>query len=54
MSQLSDRPLRIPTEPKFVHFWRLLVWILQLRLVPLWHERFNYFLVRYYRRFFYD
>ncbi len=54
MSQLSDRPLRITTEPRLLHIWRLLVWLSQLRLVPLWHERFNNPLVRYYRQFFYD
>ncbi|HCZ49262.1 MAG TPA: hypothetical protein DCZ11_09675, partial [Gammaproteobacteria bacterium] len=39
MKELADRPLRIPGEPWPRHAWRLLRWVLELRLVPRLTER---------------
>jgi|TARA_B100000315_G_scaffold179627_1_gene168396 uncharacterized protein (DUF58 family) len=54
MSELADRPLRLSDEPVFLHWWRLLRWLLNLRMVPRWNEQFARLLTRVYRRFFYD
>ncbi|GAB4349983.1 MAG: hypothetical protein Kow0073_04060 [Immundisolibacter sp.] len=39
MKELADRPLRVPAEPWPLHAWRLLCWLLELRLVPRPTER---------------
>lgn len=39
MKELADRPLRVPAEPWPLHAWRLLRWLLELRLVPRLTER---------------
>jgi len=54
MSELADRPLRLPDEPIFLHWWRVLRWVMNLRMVPRWDEQFARPLTRVYRRFFYD
>ncbi len=54
MSEQADRPLRLPDDPVFLHWWRLLRWVLNLRMVPRWNEQFARLLTRIYRRFFYD
>jgi len=34
MKYLEDRPLRVAPEPYFLHLWRTLRWVSELRLVP--------------------
>ena len=54
MSELADRPLRVPGEPIVLHWWRLFRWFANLRLVPRWREAKPGILVRAIRRYFYD
>lgn len=54
MSELADRPLRLADELIILHWWRLLRWVMNLRMVPRWNEQFARPLTRVYRRFFYD
>ena len=39
MKECADRPLRVPQEPFALHLWRMVVWLLNLRLVPRLTER---------------
>lgn len=39
MKEFADRPLRVAEEPLALHAWRLVVWLLNLRLVPRFTER---------------
>jgi uncharacterized protein (DUF58 family) len=54
MQTLQDRPLRLAHDPYFKHLWRLFIWIINLRLVPFWHERFRDPITVPFRYFFYD
>ena len=54
MSELADRPLRVPGERIFVHWWRLFRWFANLRLVPRLREHAARPLMRLYRMAFYD
>jgi uncharacterized protein (DUF58 family) len=38
MSELADRPLRVPRESILLHWLRLFIWFSNLRLVPRWYE----------------
>lgn len=39
MKEFADRPLRVTGEPQLLHLWRLLRWLLELRLVPRLREQ---------------
>jgi len=54
MSELADRPLRVPEERIFIHWWRLFRWFANLRLVPRLREHAARPLMRLYRMVFYD
>ncbi|MCP4716888.1 MAG: DUF58 domain-containing protein [Deltaproteobacteria bacterium] len=54
MLELCDKPLRIQDELAIIHYWRLSKWLLNLRLVPRWHERYSDPATWLYRTFFYD
>lgn len=54
MSELADRPVRVPEELIFLHWWRLVRWFSNLRLVPRWHEHRARLLLRTWRRLYYD
>jgi hypothetical protein len=54
MSELADRPLRVKSESVALHWWRLLRWFANLRLVPRWREIDSHLLLRALRRYFYD
>lgn len=54
MNELADRPLRVPDEVFWLHWWRTTRWFMNLRAVPRWHERSARFLTRIYRKYFYD
>ena len=54
MSELADRPLRVPEERFFIHWWRLFRWFANLRLVPRLREHAAKPLMRLYRMSFYD
>jgi len=54
MSELADRPVRVPEELALIHWWRLLRWFSNLRLVPRWHEHRARLLLRVFRRLYYD
>ncbi len=54
MSEMADRPLRVPEENILVHCWRTLLWFSNLRLVPRLREQKARPLMRIYRMFFYD
>ena len=54
MSELADRPVRVPEEIILVHWWRLIRWFSNLRLVPRWHEHRARLLLRTIRRLYYD
>ena len=54
MSELADRPLRIPGELILKHWWRLFRWFANLRLVPRLREHAARPLMKLYRMAFYD
>ncbi|MEX0963899.1 MAG: DUF58 domain-containing protein [Pseudohongiellaceae bacterium] len=54
MSELADRPVRVPSEAILMHWWRLIRWFSNLRLVPRWYEHRARFLLRIFRRLYYD
>ncbi|MFM1896057.1 MAG: hypothetical protein RLZZ385_1131 [Pseudomonadota bacterium] len=54
MSELADRPLRVPEEPLVLHWWRLLRWFSNLRLVPQRREHAARILARLPRAVFYE
>ncbi len=54
MSELADRPVRVPEEIVLLHWWRLIRWFSNLRLVPRWHEHRARLLLRTWRRLYYD
>ncbi|HBC58021.1 MAG TPA: hypothetical protein DCZ03_12710 [Gammaproteobacteria bacterium] len=54
MQTLQDRPIRILDDPAYKHFWRLFIWVINLRLVPFWQERFRDPLTVPFRYLFYD
>lgn len=54
MSELADRPVRVPEETLLIHWWRLVRWFSNLRLVPRWSEHRAKLLLRLFRRFYYD
>ncbi|MCG8415176.1 MAG: DUF58 domain-containing protein [Pseudomonadales bacterium] len=54
MSELADRPLRVPDETILIHWWRLFRWFANLRLVPRLKEHTARPLMRLYRMAFYD
>lgn len=54
MSELADRPLRVPNEFFLIHWWRLFRWFANLRLVPRLQEHAARPLMRLYRMAFYD
>lgn len=54
MSELADRPVRVSDEIILLHWWRLIRWFSNLRLVPRWHEHRSKLLLRLFRRLYYD
>ena len=54
MSELADRPVRVPDELLLLHWWRLVRWFSNLRLVPRWSEHRAKLLLRLFRRLYYD
>lgn len=54
MSELADRPVRVRDEILFLHWWRLIRWFSNLRLVPRWSEHRAKFLLRLFRSLYYD
>ncbi len=54
MSELADRPLRVTNESIWLHWWRLLRWFANLRLVPSWREIDSRLILRALRRYYYD
>jgi uncharacterized protein (DUF58 family) len=54
MSELADRPVRVPNEILLLHWWRLIRWFSNLRLVPRWSEHRAKLLLRLFRRLYYD
>tara|TARA_B110000858_G_scaffold198518_1_gene266116 strand:- start:3532 stop:4923 length:1392 start_codon:yes stop_codon:yes gene_type:complete len=54
MSELADRPVRVPNEIILLHWWRLIRWFSNLRLVPRWSEHRARLLLRLFRRLYYD
>ena len=54
MSELADKPLRIKDEPILLHWWRVLRWFGNLRLVPRWREVDARLVLRSLRRYYYD
>lgn len=54
MNELADRPLRVQDEFIGVHWWRLLRWFANLRLVPRWREENTRLILRALRRYYYD
>lgn len=54
MSELADKPLRIKDEPILLHWWRVLRWFGNLRLVPRWRELDARLVLRSVRRYYYD
>jgi len=54
MSELADRPVRVPDEILLLHWWRLIRWFSNLRLVPRWSEHRAKLLLRLFRRLYYD
>ena len=54
MNEMADRPLRVADEVVVVHWWRMLRWFANLRLIPRWSEHTAKSLTRVYRRLYYD
>lgn len=54
MSELADKPLRLEDESILLHWWRMLRWFGNLRLVPRWREANTRILLRALRRYYYD
>lgn len=54
MSELADRPVRVPNEFVLIHWWRLIRWFSNLRLVPRWSEHRARLVLRLFRRLYYD
>lgn len=54
MQTLQDRPIRILDDPAYKHYWRLFYWVINLRLVPFWQERFRDPITVPFRYLFYD
>lgn len=54
MSELADRPVRVPSEFILVHWWRLIRWFSNLRLVPRWSEHRARLPMRLFRRLYLD
>lgn len=54
MSELADRPVRVSEELFLVHWWRMVRWFSNLRLVPRWHEHRARLFRRLLRRLYYD
>ncbi|MDA1372342.1 MAG: DUF58 domain-containing protein [Proteobacteria bacterium] len=54
MNELTDRPLRVQDEIILLHWWRLIRWFANLRLVPRWREESARLFLRAIRRYFYD
>lgn len=54
MSELADKPLRIKDESILLHWWRLLRWFGNLRLVPRWREANARLVLRAVRHYYYD
>ncbi|MFT4815543.1 MAG: hypothetical protein ACI80L_000483 [Pseudohongiellaceae bacterium] len=54
MSELADRPVRVSDEIILLHWWRLIRWFSNLRLVPRWSEHRAKLLLRLFRRLYYD
>lgn len=54
MSELADRPVRVNDELVLIHWWRLIRWFSNLRLMPRWHEHRTRLLLRIFRRLYYD
>mgnify|MGYP003672839146 CR=1 FL=1 len=54
MSELADRPVRVPEEIVFLHWFRVIRWFSNLRLVPRWHEHRARLLLRTWRRLYFD
>lgn len=54
MSELADRPVRVPDEALLLHWLRLIRWFSNLRLVPRWSEHRAKLLLRLFRRLYYD
>lgn len=54
MSELADRPVRVSDEILLLHWWRLIRWFSNLRLVPRWSEHRAKLLLRLFRRLYYD
>lgn len=54
MSELADKPLRIKEESILLHWWRVLRWFGNLRLVPRWREANARLVLRAVRRYYYD
>ncbi|MDP6414372.1 MAG: DUF58 domain-containing protein [Gammaproteobacteria bacterium] len=54
MNELADRPLRVSDELFLLHWWRMLRWFANLRLVPRWKEHSAPPLRRLFRRLYYD
>ncbi len=54
MSELADKPLRLKDESIVLHWWRVLRWFGNLRLVPRWREVDARLILRALRRYYYD
>ena len=54
MNELADRPVRVPEEIILIHWWRVLRWFANLRLVPRRFELRARLLTRFLRLFYYD
>ena len=54
MSELADKPLRLEDESILLHWWRMLRWFGNLRLVPRWRETDARIVLRAVRRYYYD
>jgi len=54
MTTIEDRPLRVPDENIVLHWWRLLRWFSNLRLVPRRREHAARLLARVFRSLFYE
>lgn len=54
MSELADRPVRVPDEIILLHWWRIIRWFSNLRLVPRWSEHRAKIILRLFRRLYYD
>lgn len=54
MSEIADRPVRVPDEVIVIHWWRLFRWFSNLRLVPRLREHATTPVLRIVRILYYD